>query len=219
MGIIYLIKNKIDGKCYVGQTKRDIKKRWIEHQRNDDGCVALNNAMIKHGNNNFELSILEENINDDKLNESEIKYIAQLNTLCPNGYNIQTGGQLGKSHCEESRERMRQAKLGNKNPNFGKPRSEITKQRISNSKKGEKHHFYGKHLSAEHKLHLSKAHKKTDLPIYMVYVKPRPEQYQGEGYVIANHPKGKNKMFTSKKLSLEEKYKLANEYLTMLNSL
>ena len=31
MGIIYLIKNKIDNKCYVGQTIRTLKKRWSEH--------------------------------------------------------------------------------------------------------------------------------------------------------------------------------------------
>jgi len=55
--------------------------------------------------------------------------------------------------------------------------------------------------------------------MYMVYIKSRPKYYQDEGYTISNHPKGKNKTFTSKKLSLEEKYKLALNYLSELDSL
>jgi hypothetical protein len=43
--------------------------------------------------------------------------------------------------------------------------------------------------------------------------------YQDEGYSISNHPKGKNKTFISKKLSLNEKYKLALNYLSELNFL
>ena len=115
---------------------------------------------------------------------------------------------------------MRLSKLGEKNHNFGKPRSDVTKQRISEANSGENHHFYGKELTYDHKLKLSKSHKKTtELPMYMVYLKARPTQYQDEGYSICNHPKGKNKTFTSKQLSLNEKYKLALEYLTQLNSL
>lgn len=114
---------------------------------------------------------------------------------------------------------MRLAKLGEKNHNFGKPRSDETKEKIRISKLGEKHHFYGKELSLEHKLNLSKSHKKDDLPMYMVFAKPRPKYYQDEGYTICNHPNGPNKSFTSKKLSLNEKYNLALEYLNQLNSL
>ena len=112
---------------------------------------------------------------------------------------------------------MRQSKLGSKNHNFGKPRSDETKEKIRISKLGENHHFFGKELSYEHKLNLSKAHKTIDLPMYLVYLKERPIVYQAEGYAITNHPKGKNKYFTSKKLSLIEKYQLAINYLNELN--
>ena len=37
----------------------------------------------------------------------------------------------------------------------------------------------------------------------MVHLKLKPKQYQDEGYMISNHPNGKNKTFTSKKLFLE----------------
>ena len=49
--------------------------------------------------------------------------------------------------------------------------------------------------------------------MYVVYVKERPQYYQSSGYAVVNHPTLKNKHFTSKKLSDEEKLKLALEYI------
>jgi hypothetical protein len=111
---------------------------------------------------------------------------------------------------------MRLSKLGSNNPNFGKSRSDKTKQKISDAKKGENHHFFGKELSYEHKIKLSISHKTTDLPMYLVYIKARPSMYQADGYAVLNHPNGKNKYFTSKKKSLEEKYNNALNYLNSL---
>lgn len=218
MGIIYLITNKLNNKRYVGQTIRTLKKRWYEHCKTDDRCVALNSAIQKYSPENFECVKLCRASNEE-LDELETKYIKEYNSVCPNGYNIQTGGGKGRKHCPESRERMRKSKLGNKNPNFGKPRTDETKQKISEAKSGSKHHFYGKHLNYEHKLNLSKAHKKDNLPMYLTHCKARPMQSQSEGYCVTNHPNGKNKYFTSKTLSLEEKYQLALKYLNELNSL
>ena len=217
MGIIYLIKNKIDNKCYVGQTIRTLKKRWSEHC-NQNGCIALHNAILKYTPENFTIEQLFEGTNDE-LDEKEKEYIQQYNSLCPSGYNITSGGNSKKIHCEESRERMRQSKLGVKNFNYNKPRTDDTKSKISEAKKGANHHFYGKELTFDHKLKLSLSHKKDDLPMYLVHLDPRPKVYQAEGYAVLNHPKGKKKYFTSKLLTLEEKFKLASDYLNQLNSL
>jgi group I intron endonuclease len=217
MGIIYKITNKINNKAYIGQTTRTIDKRWNEHCK-ENSCLILSSAIKKYSPENFEISIIEE-VDNDQLDALETKHIKEFDTLFPNGYNIQTGGNKGKQHCEASREKMRQAKLGDKNHNFGKPRTDETKEKISLAKQGEKHHFFGKELSYEHKLNLSKAHKTSDLPMYLVYLKARPEVYQYEGYAVTNHPKGKNKHFTSKTLTLEEKYKLGINYLNELNNL
>lgn len=154
MGVIYLIKNKINNKCYIGQTTRSHIKRWKEHCSKHSFSI-INNAILKYKPENFELLILIE-IENDKLDEFEVKYIKEYNSLYPNGYNIQTGGNLNKKHCEESKNKMRLSKLGEKNHNFGKPRSDETKEKIRISKLGEKHHFYGKELSLEHKLNLIK---------------------------------------------------------------
>lgn len=229
-GDVYLIENLCNGKCYIGQAKcytirgyeHGYKGRWKGHvqaaMRQDGGCWILEAAIRKYGVDNFDLLLLCTcDLEDTDFFEKF--YIKTLGTLHPNGYNIRTGGKNGE-HCEASRELMRQKKLGPNNHNYGKPRTKETKAKISAAKSGVKHHFYGKTLSLEHKLNLSKSHKKNDpdLPMYMVYVKPRPEHYVSSGYAILNHPSGKKKYFTSKKLTDDEKYNLAYNYLQTLNN-
>jgi group I intron endonuclease len=211
MGFIYCLRSP-SGKCYIGQTRRPIQKRLREHKKQIPGCIALNNAISKYGFENFKIEILLE-VNDSVLNEYEKKFIDSYNTIYPNGYNIRSGGSENSTHCIESCERMRQAKLGDKNPNFGKPRTDEAKLAISNAKSGKKHHFYGKTLSLEHKLRLSESHRSDDLPMYMVKVKDRPEHYSYGGYAIVNHPTLTTRYFTSKRLSDAEKYTSALEYL------
>jgi group I intron endonuclease len=212
MGFIYSITSPI-GKIYIGQTRRDVEKRKTEHFKCPGSCILLENAIKKYGQEQMKCEVLLE-INDELLDEHEKKFIEMYNALEPNGYNIRSGGVAG-IHSEQSRVRMRDAKLGEKNHNFGKPRSDEFKAKLSAAKSGEKHHFFGKKLSDEHKLALATAHRKShaELPMYVVYVKPRPEQYQGSGYAVANHPTLKNKYFTSKKLLDDEKLNQALEYL------
>lgn len=226
-----MITNTINKKKYIGQTillssnglKRGSQKRMYEHIReasnNIKGCTALNNAIRKYGSTNFNIETLlicDRNM----LDYYEEKFILLYNTLAPSGYNIQTGGREGK-HCNESKERMSLSKMGDKNPNYGKERDIKTKIKISLKKKGNKHHFYGKTLTEDHKKKLSISHKKYDktLPMYMIYIKSRPQYYCDGGYAIINHPLGKNKYFTSKKFSLDEKYNMSIKYLSELNNL
>lgn len=211
MGVIYRITSP-SGKSYIGQTRRDAEKRKEEHFKCQGNCIILENAIKKY-KDQMMFEVLFE-VNDELLDFYETRFIEALGTLEPNGYNIRTGGAAGL-HSAESCERMRLAKLGEKNHNFGKPRTDSAKLLISLSKSGENHHFYGKSLTEEHRLQLSASHKvsRPDLPMYMVYVKPRPAHYGGAGYAIVNHPQKPTKYFTSKKLSDNENYKLALAYL------
>lgn len=211
MGYIYCLTSP-SGKMYIGQTKRSVEKRIKEHIKCDGNCILLERAITKYGISNFKIETLIQ-VNDELLDNYEIRLIDLYNTQEPHGYNIKSGGNIGSSYSINSRERMRQSKLGEKNHNYGIPRTLEAKQNISLSKSGINHHFYGKQLSLEHKLKLSKSHKSNELPMYMVYVKERPHMYQYEGYAIVNHPILKNKYFTSKHLSIEEKYKKAYDYL------
>jgi len=212
MGFIYSIHSP-SGKTYIGQTSRSIEIRINEHFKCEGSCIILENAIKKYGQANMKVEILLET-NDQFLDTYEKQFIDLFHCIEPYGYNIRSGGSNG-THSELSRERMRQAKLGENNHNFGKPRTLQTKAAISSAKSGEKHHFFGKTFTDEHKMKLAVSHRKThiELPMYVVYVKPRPAYYQNSGFAIVNHPKLSNKYFTSKKFTDDENLAQALAYI------
>lgn len=96
---IYCIKNKLDGKRYIGQTiKTSVNDRWSAHigdlERNRHFNSYLQNAWNKYKKDSFEFLILQENIQSiDELNELEIKYIKEYKSLDRKfGYNLREGG-------------------------------------------------------------------------------------------------------------------------------
>ena len=97
---IYKITNKIDGKCYIGQSV-DIHERWIKHRsrpfQKNDKCydTCLYRAIRKYGLENFDFDVVEE-CDYDSLNEREIFYIDFYNShITKNGYNMTFGGEGG----------------------------------------------------------------------------------------------------------------------------
>lgn len=92
---IYIIKNNINQKTYVGQAK-DYLYRFRKHKeealRNKyDYRSLLYDAMNKYGVNNFYIELLEEQTED--YNNREIYWIKETNSLAPNGYNLSQGGE------------------------------------------------------------------------------------------------------------------------------
>lgn len=89
---IYLIRNTITNKVYIGQSV-DIKRRWWEHKSRafdpNNNCYdkPLYRSMRKYGIEVFTLEILCE-CNIEELNQLETKYIKEFNSLVPFGYNI-----------------------------------------------------------------------------------------------------------------------------------
>lgn len=166
-GKIYLITNLVNNKKYVGQTKMTILKRWGLHKSDakKNNCnMPLYYAINKYGIDNFfieELETVEANSNIDltnKLNYREIFYIKLLNTYGGNnGYNATTGGggTPSKIVSEETREKIRQTKLGSKNPMYGKKWSEEKRKQMTELMTGEHNHNFGIHLSDETKVKLS----------------------------------------------------------------
>lgn len=100
-GLIYIAKDKIIGKVYIGQTKNRLevrKKQHLKHAKNklDSTYFSTFYKMIRFfGENNFEWKILEDDIPEEKLNEREIFYIKKYNSY-QEGYNSSGGGQ--RSH-------------------------------------------------------------------------------------------------------------------------
>lgn len=96
--IIYKITNKVNGKVYIGQTVGDIKARWRKHKNlhKYPSCspTAINHAIVKYGENNFTVEKVATAISLEELNQKEIQFIAEYNCVVPNGYNIETGGDV-----------------------------------------------------------------------------------------------------------------------------
>lgn len=119
---IYLIRNKINNKVYVGQSV-DISRRIQEHLRSAqpekyskkslrDSKTLIHKAMQKYKIQNFEFSILEECLKEE-LNQKEMYWINFYNSNNRNfGYNLTSGGQ---NNFVLSREQHSQAKLTEEN--------------------------------------------------------------------------------------------------------
>jgi group I intron endonuclease len=88
--LIYEIKNKLNGKSYIGQYGRDIKK-FNEYW----GSGKLIKAAIKkYGIENFEKNILEYCSSKKELDEKEVYWISNKNSI-EDGYNLREGGTGG----------------------------------------------------------------------------------------------------------------------------
>jgi group I intron endonuclease len=113
-GSIYIIKNKINDKVYIGQTTMTVHERFMSHKKSSvlkqRSTYKLYNAMNKYGVDNFYVETLEENVPLEKLDELEIKYISQYNSY-NDGYNSTPGGDgriINKINNEEEVLKMAQ---------------------------------------------------------------------------------------------------------------
>ena len=89
--IIYMHKNLINNKVYIGQTNQTLTARC----KNGEGYIdspKFYNAIQKYGWNNFEHIILEKDIvSVDEADEKERYWIKYYNSI-EDGYNISEGG-------------------------------------------------------------------------------------------------------------------------------
>ena len=141
MYVIYKITNIIENKSYIGQTTRDINKRFEEHC-NTPG-KTLYDVIKKYGKENFTIEIIDNTAsNYEELDLLEDKYILEFNTLIPNGYNSKRGGGARHFQTEETKKKMSKSKkgkyTGKDNSFYGKNHNEKTKRKISEAHKGSK---------------------------------------------------------------------------------
>ena len=201
-GYIYIIKNLVTGKHYIGQTTRCAKTRIRDHLAGR-GSEVVGLGVKKHGLENFISQIIEVPV--EQLDQNERDYIKAYNCLSPNGYNLDSGGHKNKTLSEEHKKKLSEAKQGEKHPFFGKVRPVEVGQKISKAKKG-------KTFSAEHKRKLSKARKGRKLS--SVYVQQIGEASKGRKHSdeskqrMSEAQKG-NKNNLNKPLSAETKIKIS----------
>jgi group I intron endonuclease len=153
--VIYKFTNKINSKCYIGQTTKDLSTRRKKHiVTSKRSNTYFHNALKKYDSGDFKWEVLCECESKDELNEMEFHYIKQYNShWTKHGYNIDIGGyngpclmgkdngMYGKHHSKESKIKMSENHSnmkGKNNPMYGRKRSKKLKESVSKSNKGRK---------------------------------------------------------------------------------
>ena len=99
---IYIATNTADSRQYVGQSIINPAKKRINEHRFAGSGTFFHRVIRKYGFDNFTWEIIcYPNATKESLDAIECWYIAKLNTLAPNGYNLQTGGNSGR-HTPET---------------------------------------------------------------------------------------------------------------------
>jgi group I intron endonuclease len=143
--IIYIIKNTINNKAYIGQTWQSLKNRWHCGYKY---CTHLDRAIKKYGEDKFYYEILKICETQDDADFWECFFINQFDSI-NNGYNLRAGGSRGR-HSEISKQKMSNSAIkrnvaGEKNPNYG-----------NHKLAGKNHPLYGKTRTNEEKEKISK---------------------------------------------------------------
>lgn len=109
---IYKIVNRVNNKIYIGQTKREIFKRFSDHMShalrskrpNDINC-SLYIAVREFKPENFSIELLEEFTGTRyQADKKEIEWIAKLDSCNPEiGYNIDKGVHVISEKCRKAR--------------------------------------------------------------------------------------------------------------------
>lgn len=188
-GLIYCIKNKINGQKYIGKTvnaKKRIEQHFSDLKNNRHYNTHLQNSFNKYGKNNFKVEIVEENIKNKLLNKREKHWIKFYRTFEGEGYNMTNGGDgavSGKKHplygkhlLKETKEKISKATLGiptskevkNKisKSHIGLKHSRKTKEKISKATNGKNNGFYGKQHLNKSKKKMKKAKRNNSLISY-----------------------------------------------------
>jgi group I intron endonuclease len=132
-----MFKNSINGQRYVGSSE-NLKRRFTEYfninHLTRSNYMAIHRAILKHGHENFSLTIFEY-CEAEQCLEREDLYLSYFKPE----YNINkkaTAPFSGRTHSDDTKIIMSDAKKGENNPMFGKNLSEETRTKISESKKG-----------------------------------------------------------------------------------
>ena len=136
-GIIYIARNEVNLKSYIGQTLHPLNRRRSHHLHlsEQESPTHFHNAIRYHGSDAFTWDILESDIPEYRLSNREELWIDFYDTF-NNGYNMTTGGEGGTPSDEVRAEMSRTRK--------GRQHSDETKQKIGAF-------FKGKQLTEEHK--------------------------------------------------------------------
>lgn len=144
-----------NGKVYIGITQQELKRRW----QNGAGYVKrtyIRKAIDKYGWQNIKSEVLFDGLDERDACQKERELIKKYKSNDKNfGYNVANGGNVAGKHSAETIQKIRESKIGAKNPMYGKKSNE---KQLAALQKGRMHNK-GKPLSEETKQKLSIALK------------------------------------------------------------
>ena len=96
--IIYKITNDVNGKSYIGQTKRTLSYRWSMHKSftKRGSNYAFHSAIREYGAEHFHVEQIDIASDIEEACIKEKYWIEKLGTMVPNGYNMTHGGEISK---------------------------------------------------------------------------------------------------------------------------
>ena len=149
--IVYLVRNRINGKMYVGQSIKDTPDdRWYRHRLESSrgSRYYLHRSLRKHGEAAFDISTIQHCDSPEELNEAEVFWIEKLGTFV-DGYNMTKGADGGEPN-KDVRKRISKAVRGENHPFWNKCLPEETRQkmRLSRPKGSTQHGGVTKHSEA-----------------------------------------------------------------------
>lgn len=118
---IYMHKNKMNGKVYIGQTTQtDLKDRW-KNGKGYKTCTYFYHAIEKYGWDSFEHLILEQgDATFEEINEKEKYFIKLFEARDPaKGYNLNEGGKSMPENANKAA-----VEWMKKHPEFGLARAQ-----------------------------------------------------------------------------------------------
>lgn len=105
--LIYIHKNKINNKVYIGQTHQTPKERWGKDGSGYRNSPHFYHAIQKYGWDNFQHIIVRSNLTAIEADQLETKLIKQYDaTNSEYGYNIRLGGEHGFHYTQEQKEKL-----------------------------------------------------------------------------------------------------------------
>lgn len=164
-GRIYLIRNIINSKIYVGKTTKTLNQRLSSHfyfAIKKESKTHLHKAIRKYGKENFIIEEIE--CCENNLGDREIFWISELNP----DYNQTLGGDggiLGYEHTEKTKKILSEKRKGKyskeNNPFYNRKHTDEQKKKWSEMRKGCQSPcgFFGKKHTTESKLKTSQSLK------------------------------------------------------------
>lgn len=182
--VIYKTTNLVNNKIYIGKDKFN-KKEYL------GSGLILNYAIQKYGIQNFKKDIIQMCTTEEELNNAEIYWINYYNSTDKKiGYNIALGGAGGDTYTNNPN--LEQIKLkftGKNNPFYNKIHTDESKEKIRQSRLGKKAWNSGKIniYSEETLIKMSEAKRHQRLKIDLVELKTFFENNNKNKYKTCKH--------------------------------